>query len=368
MSWVQRNSDTIPLSPTTTTGSMLQSPSDFATLTVARLKLLCKDARLTGYSKLGKAALIEKLTGYFPEKGWGSTDVNHSHCEMGKSNRTSDSGPISEEEPEANLADNTRPCIAVGVDLQGLGSIDNPDSGNTEIRSSALAGPSTPLHQSKKRKDISRGDGSTFLEHPREKKKVRVQTPTVARSRDREDPVPVTPTQAPYPTQGIENTHEEQSPTVHIKTRVPRNKTSCGPDLLHIEERPEILPLSPGSSLDSVKVIAQRKAPTKKFQKLVPSIGKQKLNSVQGLAGIQDKNPVDVYHLRYLDFVAMNDVDLKRITIPITLAHRKCVISWAVILSGLSNAERRLCAKVSKLIRYAGNYMRTGTCTLLTVS
>ena len=368
MSWVQRDPDTIPLSPTTTTGSMPQSPSDLATLTVARLKLLCKDARLTGYSKLGKAALIEKLTGHFPERGWGPTNANHGPCEMGKSNRKSDSGPISEEEPEAKLANNIRPCIVVGVGLQGLGSIDNPDSGNTEIRSSVLTGPSTLSHQSKKRKDIPRGDGSTFLEHLRKKKKARVQTPTVARSRDREDPVPVIPTQAPCPTQGIENTHEEQSPTVHVKTWVPRNETSCGPDLLHIEERPEILSSSPGSSLGSVKVIAQWKAPKKRFRKLIPSIGKQKLNSVQDLTGIQDKNSVDVYHLRYLDFVVMNDVDLKRITIPITLAHRKCVISWAVILSGLSNAERRLCAKVSKLIRYAGNYMRTGTCTLLTVS
>lgn len=34
----------------------------FSALTVPQLKALCKEKKITGYSKLGKAALIEKLT------------------------------------------------------------------------------------------------------------------------------------------------------------------------------------------------------------------------------------------------------------------------------------------------------------------
>jgi hypothetical protein len=62
--------------------------------------------------------------------------------------------------------------------------------------------------------------------------------------------------------------------------------------------------------------------------------------------------------LRHLDFETVETVALERIALPISLADRKKVGAWAVILSELSDAERRACARVSKLIRYAGELLR----------
>ena len=41
-------------------------PSDLSKLNVSQLKALCKERRIVGYSKLGKAALICKLAGLIP--------------------------------------------------------------------------------------------------------------------------------------------------------------------------------------------------------------------------------------------------------------------------------------------------------------
>ncbi len=46
--------------------------------------------------------------------------------------------------------------------------------------------------------------------------------------------------------------------------------------------------------------------------------------------------------------------ELFPITMPPTLSQRKRVQRWAVILSGLSNAERAVCVLVSRAFRYAG--------------
>ncbi|EPQ51018.1 hypothetical protein GLOTRDRAFT_133344 [Gloeophyllum trabeum ATCC 11539] len=47
-----------------------------------------------------------------------------------------------------------------------------------------------------------------------------------------------------------------------------------------------------------------------------------------------------------------------RISLPPSLSQRKRVQRWAVILSGLSDAERRQCAQVSRMFRYAGASFR----------
>src|ERR1700683_3062817 len=40
------------------------SPMDLTKLTVPQLKAVCKERRITGYSKLGKAALLQRLTAH----------------------------------------------------------------------------------------------------------------------------------------------------------------------------------------------------------------------------------------------------------------------------------------------------------------
>jgi hypothetical protein len=51
------------MTPVPSTGNNLgvELPSDLSKLTVSQLKALCKERRIVGYSKLGKAALLRKL-------------------------------------------------------------------------------------------------------------------------------------------------------------------------------------------------------------------------------------------------------------------------------------------------------------------
>ena len=54
------------------TGQPPGSTSDYSKLTVPQLKVICKGLKITGYSKLGKAALLQKL------KENPSTNATHS--------------------------------------------------------------------------------------------------------------------------------------------------------------------------------------------------------------------------------------------------------------------------------------------------
>jgi hypothetical protein len=60
--------------------------------------------------------------------------------------------------------------------------------------------------------------------------------------------------------------------------------------------------------------------------------------------------------LHHLDFpkLPFDSLMLVPITLPPKLSRRKHVHRWSVILSGLSNEERRRCALVSRMFRYSG--------------
>lgn len=61
--------------------------------------------------------------------------------------------------------------------------------------------------------------------------------------------------------------------------------------------------------------------------------------------------------IAHLDFPSPSDLpSLSNITLPPSLSQRKIVRRWAIILSGLSDGERRACARVSRMFRYAGTF------------
>lgn len=61
--------------------------------------------------------------------------------------------------------------------------------------------------------------------------------------------------------------------------------------------------------------------------------------------------------LHHLDFATTLPIpQLTCITLPPSLTQRKRVQHWAIIFSGLTDAERRCCVLVSRTFRYAGNY------------
>ena len=76
---------------------------------------------------------------------------------------------------------------------------------------------------------------------------------------------------------------------------------------------------------------------------------------LHGEGGARTGTQLTIIRHQYLDFPApMVPPALSSITLPPSLAERRLVQRWAVILSGLSEKERFRCCFVSKLIRYAG--------------
>lgn len=58
------------------------APGSLQRLTVAQLKALCKDQKIAGYSKLGKAALIEKLSAALKKQEAARKDVTGSGAQQ----------------------------------------------------------------------------------------------------------------------------------------------------------------------------------------------------------------------------------------------------------------------------------------------
>jgi hypothetical protein len=78
-------------------------------------------------------------------------------------------------------------------------------------------------------------------------------------------------------------------------------------------------------------------------------------SSLHGEEGAGNGSQLIAIRHQYLDFPApMVPPALSPITLPPSLAERKLVQRWAIILTGLSDKERFRCCFVSKLIRYAG--------------
>ena len=75
----------------------------------------------------------------------------------------------------------------------------------------------------------------------------------------------------------------------------------------------------------------------------------------EGEEGAQTRAQLTAIRHQYLDFPApMAPPALSPIKLPPSLAERRLVQRWAIILRGLSEKERFRCCFVSKLIRYAG--------------
>lgn len=71
-------------------------------------------------------------------------------------------------------------------------------------------------------------------------------------------------------------------------------------------------------------------------------------------AASSSNSSVEPLPIPYLDFSALPVPVLGLIGMPPSISDRKRVHSWSIILSGISNAERRTCILVSRVLRYAG--------------
>ena len=330
---------------------------DLAKLTVPQLKKLCKN-RVTGYSKLAKNALIQKLEEYrrgqpstaqplrtssipivsvIPENASARIDISNdisvedsttlpssslqSVRHQQTSSRTGEAGPIRQPETRQTTPDalHQNSCASILLHEGYRSSISTSSSHNPVLLSAPI----------RKRSSQPIPDSGHSFRSPKRPKLLDTSNLNSLTLSNAVLKVPVLPqrVQVLAPTAGALQSTGETHHSGHVYP-VPTLGSSAAP-------------LSP--FLDTLK-------PTPK--RFVPLIQKDLVTKPEGL---KDKTK-DSYHTKEPFYVVEKIPPMTVISIPPKLAQRKLVKSYAVALQRLSNAERRACAGSNRLLRYAGPY------------
>lgn len=373
------------------------TPPNRMTLTVPQLKALCKELKITGYSKLGKAALLEKLA----EHDGGSPTVS------GPSTGTQAPPPFSSSQSDAGATrcdpsgckvSNSATGVSFGDDSARDGDVapvpapqarmptmaQSSQIESTDSSSTLMPPPPVPISHS------STTQSSTQAPSKRKPaqmpsisagKKQRLSNPAeplsksmLPKASDKATSRPVAgshssrmPFAKPSPAQPAggpanssapsRNETAPKPPTTAMKPKH-SNMTSSGRPFLAASLKKPVslsttinLPLSaqnttPSSDSDTPA------PPGKRFQKLVPS-ARGKGPPVPAASSKPKELRTQPY--TYLEFPSSATITLQAITLPPSLSQRKHVRRWAVILSGLADPERRRCAMASRTLRYAGS-------------
>ncbi|KZT64625.1 hypothetical protein DAEQUDRAFT_601748 [Daedalea quercina L-15889] len=412
-------------------------------LTVPQLKVLCKEHKIAGYSKLAKAALIDKLsatrigahqevskpTNGEPKIVVEKKTVNKpcsTSAGLSTSSISGGTATASAHTTHAHVRDGL-PKLAEKVHaddgsntLDSLVSQVHRASNEETFSSRAHPVPSLPpahigetnFHPAGCTTDLganvtsprnARTTGSTSKKRATEssvtgvakKRKVQEETLLAAKTTGLSSksvcPTSISKTteNVPLPSLGpVESRSKHTSPAQRISI-VPFKELSASNSrapVLHVY--PDVTLHSPMSSRPAVSGVVVTTKPSeknspgmtrghtsanaksvpltevrpvgKRFQKLVVNRRPQALPLTKNAhisasrgpsAALQHTNPPVFYHLDFL--LAAPIPQLTSINLPPSLAQRKRVQHWAIILSELSNAERRQCVLVSRMVRYA---------------
>lgn len=333
-------------------------PSNLSRLNVSQLKALCKERRIVGYSKLGKAALVRKLGEIAPisqssssaptrstqtqeqtspllsKSGSSPAQVNDSLAPTAQ--RSTGMPPPAFSPREPNAVPGTH--IPQSSTTSGSGSI--PPSSLTRDRgqhSDTSASALNVLVPTSKRisSEISLGISQSLAGPLAKKPKViAVSSPSSARC-----------TGFPHLT------------SVHVlgdRAGVPDSSFSALPGSALVPGSKEKEGHQLYGQAQTISMSGKRFKPLKVTRPLSATLDDRN-GSRRPQGNEPANNTVKPSPLWHLDFPAPPEPPLlSAITIPPPLSHRKLVQHWAVILSGLSDEERLRCCLVSKLIRYAG--------------
>ncbi|EMD40290.1 hypothetical protein CERSUDRAFT_148183 [Gelatoporia subvermispora B] len=324
-------------------------PADLSKLTVPQLKALCKERKITGYSKLGKNALLEKL--------------------VTKSSKNT--------------------CCASSEMMDKESGLRAP-TGSDQVTTIPVSSTTAQTNASLKAHVLS-------TEHEEKSSIPRNMPPTSEApgstsndSMDRIQPGLLGPSRGPMvisPLDIEDGTHtvtagskryakpSSAQPSKKLKTSkdtIPKLPNRALPDSTRHPPTGGLQPVVPIQAPSAVQMVTRTTTATsnppskKRFKPLVvrkpcadqaqPPTPSDKSKSINTQTHRRHENPRDkpVPSLLCLDFPAPAPVpDLVPITLPPSLAQRKRVHKWAVILSGLSDAERRQCVLVSRMFRYA---------------
>ena len=358
---------TFDMSTTGVTGAY--TPSELAKMTVPQLKAICKEKKISGYSKLGKQALLQKL------KESGSCS--------GSSGGLCTSGSIHSLAKRVfpRVPDHLSSCQGSRrpSELQAV-----PDSQRSRVPSSVIPNPTldtdlpVTLSSSFAARESSLVEttpssvthgGSTGEKHSH------YRLVTANGTSLSSDSLPLQHILS-YSALGNETdeavTIANASACMHQDNNSKRKVTHLNIDPMpRPPKRARMLPPSElPLLLETTSAPSSALAPSRKFKPLV--VTKRVLSNVTSgnaqIVPLPDSPEFDngsltttlEPSLMSIENIVATVPQLSPITSPPNLSQRKRVQRWAVILSGLSDQQRAVCVFVSRAFRYAGTLEHPG--------
>ena len=324
-------------------------PSDLSKLNVSQLRALCKERRIVGYSKLGKAALISKLAELTPNSlPTPPSSVHNTRLEADASVSTSDSSPLDNPPGLAGSGPGSMGPPSLPIS-RGRNMVSGTHIPQTSVTSDAFQPPPCLSGGRGKRLSppVASHNGPISKHGPSEISQARAY-PLAKRPR----------VAAPSAVQAREAVHRlSNSARLPGDCDVPGSPLSGSPGSALVPGINE----GSGRRLDSqTQTVSMSR---NRFKPLTitrpPSVTQCNRKGAQPSSGSLLGGSASVMAqptlLWHLDFPAPPDPPLlSAITYPPPLSQRKLVHRWVIILSGLSCEGRLQCCSVSRLIRYAG--------------
>jgi hypothetical protein len=325
-------------------------PSDLSKLNVSQLKAICKDRRIVGYSKLGKAALLSKLRelptslapSARPQSGSSLLNSGPSHPPLDDSPvpvPAAAPGVMGPPSLLPNLLESASNKVpGANIPQISVASISTPSrqppsclsGGRGKRHSPSVSSPTGSISKrvsAEISQDQAHADPSA--------KRLRVAASSALRAGD----------------DALHLPHSTCSQDILGVVCPPVPALSCSPIVPRIKEgiRNQLDPQTRATA-----TAGKRFKPLKVMRPpLVPSYYRKEAQlSSSILVHNVTAEPTLLWHL---DFPPHPEFPLlSPITFPPPLSQRKLVQRWVIILSSLSDRERSQCCLVSRLIRYAG--------------
>lgn len=306
---------------------------DLCKLTVPQLKALCKERRIVGYSKLGKAALIQKLNDA------ASSEISRKASTSGQGAHSSSVAYTTTHSLQSSSVTNPESCsIPRTRDL----ALSTPKSVPHHLcqPSNAVPARKPPEHPIPNKR-------STHIGSPLARKRVKTTASTASAQLDLLGAYSGSHSSSP----------KHCVPPTPIPTSIDVFKAPAIPQRLLFIVNPELQESLPSGTL---RGFSTQKDASQRFKPLTlsrPRTGSscqpghwQEATETNSLTAL-GSSPGMAFRSSPSFASSLSFVN---ISLPPSISDRRKVQGWAVILSGLDDPERGACCLVSRVIRYAG--------------
>ena len=346
-------------------------PSNLAKLTIPQLKALCKERKITGYSKLSKPELLLKLGTTESSKITAALDETHiskdrpADASAVRVINTSSSGSSDHEIAAVNQPQG--PAIVSGINAEKRTQpVQLPSVAQTPSEIQLIHQPQDTNSILTRKRPLKSLQSSPELPSKKKQKtsaisSITSQTSNFASSFNISETlklnskpsklglVPISkaasPTQTPIRTHAATfgSSSSISTPLEAMKLGLSLQKSFLVPRIINTGDvTTKMLPTT-----KRFKPLVTKKYPPKPNETVL-SASASKLQ--------QSNSLVPLYHLDF-PLARIDTIDLKPITLPPKLCQRKFLHRWSIILSALPNAEKKQCCLVSRMFRYAGKHL-----------